>query len=695
MPNDMKSSPIYDLIEIVVGLSAVAAVLLGVRMYRPARSLPWYFFAVGLLLLVGGSATLGFYEVVLKEQARFPSIADLFSLAFYPFVIVGLSLIGNSKLTRGGSTGLIDPLIIATGFLLLAWVYFMEPFVIEAHANNPSVTSIAVLTATAYPSMDLLLLMVLLRTLLVSKRRPPAYRLLALGLSTLLLVDIAWTVGQALGLRQAASLVDAGFILFFALFGAAALHPSMTTLFEPVIRVEARLTRPRLALLAGASLMAPLVLALQAIRGEPINVPLFVVGSTTLFLLVVARMAGMMRAREQAADRERILRRAGSALAASQDDEDLHKATLEAAFELSKPSPAVGVSLWVGTHRNMEEVATTRVATETHFDTEDLSEEARLQFLRDRSLRMKPLESPSMCGTFGGDVQTREIFVVPLRLRGELTGAVVVVGRVLLPRESQNALEALGDEVALALENLQLLEEVRRTSVLKERQRLSHEIHDTLAQSFTSIVMSLSAAQLTQPESSAASAPAQRHLESARRIARDSLAETRRLVWALRPESLDRHSLPQALQGLTEEWAEKTGIKARFIVAGTSRQLLPEAEVALLRIAQEALANVYKHSQAELVVLTLSYLDDLVALDVSDDGVGFDPGSSRAGIQPQDTGGFGLVAMRERVEQLDGSLSIESTLSTGTTLAAILPASLTLPDRNQTTREREAIEEVR
>ena len=207
--------------------------------------------------------------------------------------------------------------------------------------------------------------------------------------------------------------------------------------------------------------------------------------------------------------------------------------------------------------------------------------------------------------------------------------------------------------------------------------------------------MSLSAAQLAYPEVFSNSAPAQRHLELARRTARESLAETRRLVWALRPEALDRHSLPQALEGLVEERSEKKGIQARVTVEGVARQLLPETEVALLRIAQEALANVHKHARAERVVLTLSYLEDLVALDVSDDGVGFDPTVSKTDVRPQDAGGFGLISMRERVEQLGGSLSVESTLNRGTTLVAALPTSATPAGRYQETQEQETVEGTR
>ena len=694
VPSSIPRDLLYNVVANLVGLTTIAMVLVGIRVYRPARSLPWRLFVVGLLLLVAGDAYSTVNEL-LGRELTFPTSSDVLYLALYPFMMAGLLMIGNSRLARAGLAGVIDPLVVATGFGLLFWVYFMEPYIVEAYAGHPALTPISILIATAYPLMDLLLLVILIRTLVVTGNRPVSYYLLGAAFGTLLITDIGWTVAQAMSSRQLTNLFDLGFLLFFSLFGAAALHPSMAALFEPVPRVEARLTRLRLVLLAGASLMAPAVLALQAARGGSINLPLFIVCSATLFLLVVARLAGMMRTQERAADRERVLRRAGAALAASRYREDLYETTLEAALKLLRSNPAAGVSLWVGSAEGMKEVATTgEAASFLRFGTEDLPDRIRERFLEERSLRLDPASFPPPPRTLVSG-SPREVFVVPLRVRNEATGAIVAAGRIPLPQESQNALEALGAEVALALENLQLLEEVRQTSVLKERQRLSHEIHDTLAQGFTSIVMSLSAAQLAHPEMFSDSAPTHRHLELARRTARESLAETRRLVWALRPEALDRHPLPQALQGLSEEWSGRTGIEVRLNVTGGSRQLLPEIEVALLRIAQEALANVNKHAGAERVVLTLSYLEDLVALDISDNGVGFDPNSPKPDIRPQDAGGFGLVSMRERVEQLGGTLSIESTLNEGTTLAAALPASPAPLDGNQRTREREAVEEAR
>jgi signal transduction histidine kinase len=213
----------------------------------------------------------------------------------------------------------------------------------------------------------------------------------------------------------------------------------------------------------------------------------------------------------------------------------------------------------------------------------------------------------------------------------------------------------------------------RQTGILVERQRMAHEIHDTLAQGFASVIMSLSAAEMSRGARDSHDEWS-RHLQEARRTARESLTEARRLVWALRPESLDRRSLPEALEMLAREWTGDTGIETHVTSSGAACPLRPEAEVALLRAAQESLTNVRKHARARSVNITLSYIGDCVVLDVHDDGVGFDtllPG--RVLLGAQDTGGFGLKAMRERIERLGGTLHVESAPGEGSTIVAELP----------------------
>jgi len=208
----------------------------------------------------------------------------------------------------------------------------------------------------------------------------------------------------------------------------------------------------------------------------------------------------------------------------------------------------------------------------------------------------------------------------------------------------------------------------RQAGILGERQRIAADIHDTLTQGLASVVMLLEAAhaayQARQPE-------AGRRIEEAARTAREALQDVRRLVWDLRPEALERGTLGEALARLTAQLGEQTGVAAHTVVTGEAGALAPQVEVTLLRVAQEALANVRRHARAQEVTVTLSYMGDEVALDVQDDGRGFAP-VMRVGASPG--GGLGLTTMRERVEALGGTLTVESAPGDGATVVAQLPS---------------------
>jgi len=254
----------------------------------------------------------------------------------------------------------------------------------------------------------------------------------------------------------------------------------------------------------------------------------------------------------------------------------------------------------------------------------------------------------------------------------------------------------------------QLLTQAREAGVLDERQRIAREIHDTLAQGLTGIITQLQAAE------QAADDPAgwRRHFDAATGLARESLSEARRSVEALRPESLETGRLSEALAEVAGRWSTLHGIPAQVTTTGTARPMSPEAEFALLRTAQEALANVAKHAHATRVGVTLSYMEHEVALDVRDDGRGFDPAqlcteaakaakaaatnghaavahvngvTGLVGLSVADSlrhpdaeksgGGFGLVSMRQRIENLAGTLQVESEPGFGTGISACIPVA--------------------
>ena len=202
----------------------------------------------------------------------------------------------------------------------------------------------------------------------------------------------------------------------------------------------------------------------------------------------------------------------------------------------------------------------------------------------------------------------------------------------------------------------------RNAGMLKERQRLAHEIHDTLAQGFTSIVMHLEAAdQVLQTDTNTA----QQHLDYARNMARHSLDQARRVINDLRPQPLEDSSLIDALERLHEEFAQRTDVQTSFNVTGEPEPLHPHIEVTLLRATQEALNNISKHAQASETNITLSFMGDLVMLDVQDNGVGMCVDDAHQG--------YGLTAMRQRVAEFSGAVELESAENEGTTLVVSIP----------------------
>jgi signal transduction histidine kinase len=198
--------------------------------------------------------------------------------------------------------------------------------------------------------------------------------------------------------------------------------------------------------------------------------------------------------------------------------------------------------------------------------------------------------------------------------------------------------------------------------VAAERERLAGEIHDTLAQGFTSIVTLLQAAEsgLGRDEEQV------RHrLDLAIRTARENLAEARALVRAGGPEALETGSLDEAVRRLAERTGEQLGVPAEFHRAGAGLPLPTGVEVVLLRAAQEALSNVCKHAKASEVAVRLSYEDSVVRLLVRDDGVGF--------VHNGQASGFGLPGMRKRVEQVGGALRIATAPGAGTEIRVEVP----------------------
>ncbi|MHB8085544.1 MAG: histidine kinase [Dehalococcoidia bacterium] len=226
--------------------------------------------------------------------------------------------------------------------------------------------------------------------------------------------------------------------------------------------------------------------------------------------------------------------------------------------------------------------------------------------------------------------------------------------------------QTLADQLAVAIENARLYQETRQMAVTEERNRMAREIHDTLAQGFTGIILQLEATEQALGDTSD---EVQRHLNQARSLARKSLAEARRSVWNLNPQALEQLRLDEAIKQEVDRFRQDNGIEANFTLFGERRDLPPDMGVALFRICQESLANIVKHAQASAVGVVLNFNDSTVELSITDNGKGFDPGANK---KPGKSG-YGLISMRERALGQKGKFEVQSEKGEGTTVRVSIP----------------------
>jgi signal transduction histidine kinase len=284
-------------------LGMAVALVVGVRTWRPSRALAWYLMAAGQLAFTIGDTILYTYEWALHVEPTFPSVADAFYLGFYPLLAAGLLLLIRGRSPGRDWASLIDATVITVGLGMLSWVFLIGP-----NVRVPGLTLPQRLVSIAYPLCDVLLLAVAVRLWRTGGHGAVASRLLAIGLIGLLAADTVYGLGVLNGNWQVGGPVDVLWMIYYVAFGLAALHPSMVSLSAPTT-VSHRLTWSRLVLLAGASLMAPAVLVVQAVRGEPIDVAVIAGGSVVLFLLTLARMGGLASEVALQAERKRAMQR--------------------------------------------------------------------------------------------------------------------------------------------------------------------------------------------------------------------------------------------------------------------------------------------------------------------------------------------------------------------------------------------------
>ncbi|MCW2571413.1 MAG: hypothetical protein JWO88_1471 [Frankiales bacterium] len=272
------------------GFSCVLAILVGIWAHRPERRWPWLAFCGGLLLFAVGDVAFDLVAAA-GDAGPFSSVPDGLYLAGYPVLAWGLVLAVRYRQRGTDLMSALDGVMVAIGVGVVAWVLIMAPY---AHDRTLSLGQ--QLVPIAYPALDLLLVAVVIRLVLSRGARNPSFRLLASSVVALLVADGFFGVATLHGTYTDGSFIDLGWLLSYALWGAAALHPSMSRLTDPAPRDDARSSRFALALLALAALASPATLIIENVRGVGSDEVLLGASSVVMFLLVLARQSLLTRA---------------------------------------------------------------------------------------------------------------------------------------------------------------------------------------------------------------------------------------------------------------------------------------------------------------------------------------------------------------------------------------------------------------
>ena len=319
------------------GFSAAVAIIVGLRMHRPHRRWPWLAFAGGLLLFAVGDVAFDLYAAS-GNVIPVPSVADYLYLAAYPVLAFGFVLLVRYRVRGADIASALDGVMVAIGVGVLAWVFVMAPY---AHDRTLSVGARVV--PIAYPALDLLLVAVVVRLLLSRGVHNPSFRMLAASVVALLVADGFFAVATVQNTYNAnGSFIDLGWLVSYALWGAAALHPSMSRLTDASPSNGARRSRIALTLLALAALTSPITMIIRQVRGVSADEILLAGSSVIMFVLVLVRLSLVSRALDSsnrqlavAVARQLVLTDAAVAFVSATDVESAARVAVQAAVALA------------------------------------------------------------------------------------------------------------------------------------------------------------------------------------------------------------------------------------------------------------------------------------------------------------------------------------------------------------------------
>jgi diguanylate cyclase (GGDEF)-like protein/PAS domain S-box-containing protein len=309
-----------------LGLGSAIAILSGILRHRPTGRSAWVVIALGVTTFALGDISYDVLTEFMHQRNPFPSIADVFYLLTYLFLASGLILMVRSRRRRDGDSGAaLDALIITLSLAALSWIYLIQPYVYAPHMGM-----LSKLTSIAYPLGDILMLCVLMRLVFGGGTRNSSVRLLVLGAVGVLGADCVYGWIQLHGSWRVGGPTDLGWVLFYVCWGAAALHPAMRDLTLERPWQPRHLSLTTLTILSVSALIAPMALVYREVTGVPSDGGILAIVSAVVFVLIILRLIGLVRAQTVDARRVQALREFSEFLVTASERSDVLDAGVKA-----------------------------------------------------------------------------------------------------------------------------------------------------------------------------------------------------------------------------------------------------------------------------------------------------------------------------------------------------------------------------
>ena len=438
----------------LMGCSSVLAIVVGTLVNRPTQRLAWWLVAAGTAAFIGGDTA---YDLLTSRlgEAPFPSFADVLYLATYPLFACGLMLMLRARSRDHDRDALLDALVVTISVGLLVWVFLVSPYV-----QDQSLSILEKAFSIAYPLGDVLLLAVLARLLIGQRGSSWTVRFLTVGTLGLLASDVLYGLIQLNGAWETGGPVDLGWIVFYAAWGAAALHPDMTRLAESARPSQLTVSRRRLLLLGSFSLLPPALLLWEAVDGGSQDLVVIALVSGALFVLVTIRLSRLVDVARLSTRRESILRGSGEALAGAAGREEIYAVTAQAVAEITQG---------VGEHRVLIAAGNADLPRLVHDSARPVPDPSALPLrgllnehgaeLRDHQfLLLGSQDAGRVLGTplgHGG-----RVLLVAMQRSDSLEGVLAVAGDHVWRPDLIDSVCAVANQAVLALESADLTEQV-------------------------------------------------------------------------------------------------------------------------------------------------------------------------------------------------------------------------------------------